>query len=508
MVVVVAVALLLSITAVITQVVDHVERSSLRTSAAAYLRILADTQHFYSREIVGPAKKNGVVVRRDFADHPYAIPFPATFMHGLTESLTAAEDDRSFRFFSRYPFFQRPTSGPQNAFERDALAYFERRAAATSFSRVEEVGGERLMHYAVAVRMSEGCVACHNAHPDSPKTDWKVGEVRGVQAISKPVKLVSAWSVTEGGPWLLILCGITAALVITVAVTVVLLAWRQIDLRAANEDLRRSSLKQIELERSNAKQERKLTRERAEAEKLELQLANEKEKMQLQRRFVAMVSHEFRTPLSVIDGQARSILRRLDRIDPDSIAGRLGRITANVQRLIGLMESMLASARLEAGAIEFSPMEHDLRALIEDVCGQQNEVSESHEIVMDLDALPTTHLSDPHLLRQVFTNLLSNAVKYSPDADRVDVTASQSTDGYRIAVRDYGVGIPEDELPKLATQFFRASTSVGIAGTGIGLNLAKAFAEMHDGSLSVESTSGAGTTFTVLLPSAIAVKAA
>ncbi|MGI9511129.1 MAG: ATP-binding protein [Geminicoccaceae bacterium] len=503
-----AVALILSIVMVVVQVVDHVEQFSVENSAAAHLNIMADTQRFYSREIVTPATRNGITARRDFADHDHAIPNPATFMHGLTESLTAEHQDRSFRFFSRFPFYQRELSGPQDDFEREALAFLERDASVATFHRVEEIDGERMMRYALAIRMSESCAACHNTHPDSPKRDWLVGDLRGVHAVSQPVRFFSAGSVARGGSWFLVLCVITGLLVLAVTAAVVLLGWRQIDLKEANEDLRQSSVKQIALERDNAHNERKLAKERAEAEKLEILLASEQEKMQLQRRFVAMVSHEFRTPLAIIDGQAKFMLRRLGDATADVIEGRLVKITSNVERLVGLMESMLASARLEAGAVEFSPKGHDLRALVEEVCAHQDEISRSHKIITDLNALPNTHFSDPHLMRQVLVNLLSNAVKYSPDADHVRVIACERDDGYHIAVRDYGVGIPEDELPKLGTQFYRASTAAGITGTGIGLNLVRTFMEMHGGSLVIDSIEGEGTTFAIHIPRAIAHEAA
>ncbi|MEZ5936141.1 MAG: HAMP domain-containing sensor histidine kinase [Alphaproteobacteria bacterium] len=274
------------------------------------------------------------------------------------------------------------------------------------------------------------------------------------------------------------------------------------ELAEAAEVLRRSSLERIQLERENARKARRLVKKRAEAEKLELSLRKEQEKMQLQRKFVAMVSHEFRTPLAVIDGQAQGILRRLDSISPEKLSSRMAKVKANVERLIGLMESMLSSSRLEAGTINFASEQHDLRELVADVCAHQAEISASHDIAVDIEALPRGYVGDPRLLRQVISNLLSNAVKYSPDARKVEVTGVQDGAGYRIDVRDYGLGIPEDELPKLTSQFFRASTSTGIAGTGIGLHLVKAFIDMHGGSLTVISTVGEGSTFSIHLPGA------
>lgn len=273
------------------------------------------------------------------------------------------------------------------------------------------------------------------------------------------------------------------------------------ELAEAAEVLRRSSLERIQLERENARKERRIANEQAEAEKLELSLRKEQEKMQLQRKFVAMVSHEFRTPLAIIDGQAQGVLRRLDRIQPESLASRMTKVQTAVERLVTMMETMLSSSRLEAGTIEFRPEEHDLQELVAEVCAHQHEVSASHDIVVDVDALPKRYHGDPRLLRQVFANLLSNAVKYSPDAKQVDVTVVEDAHGLQILIRDYGLGIPENELPKLSSQFFRASTSEGISGTGIGLHLVKAFIDMHGGSMTISSIVGEGSTFSIQLPS-------
>ena len=273
------------------------------------------------------------------------------------------------------------------------------------------------------------------------------------------------------------------------------------ELAEAAEVLRRASLHRLDLERENARKERRIAKERAEAEKLDLLLRQEQEKMQLQRKFVAMVSHEFRTPLAIIDGQAQGVLRRLDRVEPDALANRMTKVKTAVERLIALMETMLTSSRLEAGTIEFKPKVHDLRELVEEICAHQRDVSPSHDIVVNVEALPHAYEGDPRLLRQVMTNLLSNAVKYSPDAKRVDVTAVEDDHSLHIHVRDYGVGIPEEELPKLSQQFFRASTSTGISGTGIGLNLVRAFIDMHGGSMTVSSIVDEGSTFSIHLPS-------
>jgi signal transduction histidine kinase len=166
------------------------------------------------------------------------------------------------------------------------------------------------------------------------------------------------------------------------------------------------------------------------------------------------------------------------------------------------MESVLSASRMEAGAITIERSPCDLADMINEVASNYREVNPGYEIAVDVETLPASFTADVKLLRQVVSNLVSNAVKYSPEAAHVSVKATSSPDGgVEITVQDQGVGIPADELDKLFKRFFRASTSTGIAGTGIGLHMVKTIVGMHGGRIDVASEKGVGTTFTVHLPS-------
>lgn len=238
----------------------------------------------------------------------------------------------------------------------------------------------------------------------------------------------------------------------------------------------------------------------AQAVKLLGALEKEREFNALQSEFVSMVSHEFRTPLAIIDGAAQRIQRKARDLSPEDLTGRVERIRDAVRRLITLIESTLSFSRIEAGCIVANLQDFDLVALLSEVCEQQQQLTTSHEVVDRLGALPRQIHGDPDLLRQVFSNLLSNAVKYSPDADRVEIKGERRSDKVQVSVRDYGLGIPEDDLPRLFSRFFRASNVTGIAGTGIGLSLCRALLEAQGGTIDVQSTEGEGSLFTVRLP--------
>jgi len=154
--------------------------------------MVADLRKLYSAEVVDRVRTHGVRAVHDFQRHDGAIPLPATLTMALGERLRRARPGADIRLFSDYPFpWRKEDGGPQDDFERQALSAL-RADPSRPFYRFEESGGFWALRYAVADRMSESCVSCHNSHPASPKRDWRVGDVRGVLAIRRPLD--------DGGP--------------------------------------------------------------------------------------------------------------------------------------------------------------------------------------------------------------------------------------------------------------------------------------------------------------------
>jgi signal transduction histidine kinase len=268
----------------------------------------------------------------------------------------------------------------------------------------------------------------------------------------------------------------------------------------ALETLRRASLERLRLERAESRAAVELAREQAEAVRLEAALTEEKAKIAFWKRFISVVNHELRTPLAVIDGQARRIERLAASGRIEDLPPRLRSVRGSVATMTQVMETFLLNASAEAGRLDFTPVGLDLKALVRDVCAMHAEAVSSHRIEADLEQAPGMIEGDARLLRQALANLLSNAVKYSPRADCVSVRCWVEADRAHIAVIDRGVGVPPDEIAKLGEQFFRASTHDGISGTGVGLSLVRTIAETHGGTLDVASQVGVGSTFTLSLP--------
>jgi signal transduction histidine kinase len=239
---------------------------------------------------------------------------------------------------------------------------------------------------------------------------------------------------------------------------------------------------------------------KAKAQELEAALVKEKELNELQRQFVSMASHEFRTPLAIIDSTAQRLKKSADRMSSEEALKRVDKIRGAVVRMTRLMESTLTAARLEEGKVAIDMQSCDVGQVISEVCLRSQEISKDHIISFEMGALPKSIKADASALDQILTNLLSNAVKYAPGAPDIQVKVFGEGDHVIIQVRDHGLGIDEDDLPNMFGRFFRAKTSTGIVGTGIGLNLVKTLVEMHGGTVSIDSKKDEGSTFTVRLP--------
>lgn len=231
-------------------------------------------------------------------------------------------------------------------------------------------------------------------------------------------------------------------------------------------------------------------------------LEQQKALNELRTRFVAMTSHEFRTPLSGILS-AEELLRHYGSRLPESEKLEiLDSIAAGVKRMTGMLDRVLLLGKADAQMLEFEPHPLDLHRL----CHQLVEEARTQqpdslcELQLDYSAGAGEGLYDEKLLRHIFSNLLSNAVKYSPLGGLVRFTVSIDQDMTVMEVADEGIGIPEDELPHLFESFHRASNVGTIQGTGLGLAIVRNAVDIHGGTIDVHSSAGSGTTFIVRLP--------
>ncbi len=238
------------------------------------------------------------------------------------------------------------------------------------------------------------------------------------------------------------------------------------------------------------------------------QLAQEQRLALLQRNFVSMASHEFRTPMTIIDGHARRLIKLKDSMSPAEIGERAGKVRSAVLRMTQLIENLLNSSRLIDGGVGggggggqyFHPAEMDMAALLQEVCQLHREMVPGAHIAERIAAAPMPMVGDAKLLFQVFSNVLSNAIKYSPDGGVIAVDAAMTTEEVVVAIADHGIGVPTADLDRLFERYHRGSNVSGIVGTGVGLYLVKMVVDMHGGAVTVDSKEGEGSRFAIRLP--------
>jgi two-component system OmpR family sensor kinase len=239
------------------------------------------------------------------------------------------------------------------------------------------------------------------------------------------------------------------------------------------------------------------------------QLAQEQRLALQQRNFVSMASHEFRTPMTIIDGHARRLVKMKDSMGPAEIGERAGKMRSAVLRMTQLIDNLLNSSRLIDGGVGgggggggryFHPAEMDMAALLQEVCQLHREMVPGADIAERVATAAMPMVGDAKLLFQVFSNILSNAIKYSPDGGVIAVDAALANDEVVVAIADHGIGVPAADLDRLFERYHRGSNVSGIVGTGVGLYLVKMVVDMHGGAVTVESKEGEGSRFTIRLP--------
>jgi signal transduction histidine kinase len=241
-----------------------------------------------------------------------------------------------------------------------------------------------------------------------------------------------------------------------------------------------------------------ITRRKQAEEEMQKALSREKELSQLKSNFVSMVSHEFRTPLGIIQSSAELLRDFHEKMPPAERCEQLESISRNTRRMAGMMEEVLVLSRLDAGKLDFEPAALDLnsfcRRVVDEVLSATNRRC---PIELSLNSIPSEARADERLLGHIFTNLLSNAVKYSEAGAAVHFFAERNGSDAVCVIRDKGIGIPEEDQQQLFKAFHRGSNVGTRPGTGLGLLLVKRCADLHGGKVQIESNFGEGTTVTV-----------
>lgn len=222
--------------------------------------------------------------------------------------------------------------------------------------------------------------------------------------------------------------------------------------------------------------------------------------------FLTSISHDLNTPLTVIRGKAQVLRGRTERagtVEPQQVIKVLASIDDNAGQMEALLSELLDLARLELGeAPALDPRPTDLVALTRSLVQSHADATDRHTFRFEASAPSLIGSVDVAGIGRVLGNLLENAVKYSPTGGTIDVRVAGSSERglVELVVRDHGIGIPPDDLPRVFERFYRASNADVVDGSGLGLAGVRHIVEAHGGEIGVSSEPGEGSTFTVRLP--------
>jgi PAS domain S-box-containing protein len=238
-------------------------------------------------------------------------------------------------------------------------------------------------------------------------------------------------------------------------------------------------------------------------EELSVALEKEKELNEFKSRFVSMASHEFRTPLATILSSVSLVTKYGENGDKENQMRHINRIKNSITHLTDILNDILSISKLEEGKIiisselfdiaEFTTLViQELQAVVK--TGQQIDYHHSGNKKVRLDN---------KLLKNILFNLLSNASKFSPESALIEVFTNVNDSIIELKVKDYGIGIPDEDQEHLFERFFRGNNVTNIQGTGLGLNIVAKYVELMNGNITFESKAGQGTTFIINLPNYI-----
>jgi PAS domain S-box-containing protein len=216
-----------------------------------------------------------------------------------------------------------------------------------------------------------------------------------------------------------------------------------------------------------------------------------------QKRFASMLNHEFRTPLSTIDGAIQRLQVTGAHAD-EPTRQRYRKIATAVDRLIGMLDDYLSPERMEAIGRQRQPTSMAPRQLLEEGAAQARAAG--RRVTVDAGELPAALRCEPEGLRLAFKVLLDNAIQFSPGDSVIALSGRSADGGVELAVRDSGPGIPDDEAAHIFDKFYRGANAAGLPGSGLGLYMARSVVEVHGGTLSLARPAAGGSEFQIWLP--------
>ena len=231
-------------------------------------------------------------------------------------------------------------------------------------------------------------------------------------------------------------------------------------------------------------------------------LKKEIEINRMKNQFISTISHEFRTPLSIIFSSGELIDYYFDRLTKTQMKNYVDKIKSSVKRMNEMIENLILISKAENNKLTLIKSEIEIKTFCEGLIEEtKSSTKKNGKITLLLHCEPSAIIkADEKILRHILINLLSNAAKYCVDNYEIDFEVSIDEKKIIFIIKDRGIGINEQDIPNLFKAFYRAGNTGKIPGNGLGLSIAKKFVDIHNGEIFVESESGSNTKFSVSIP--------
>ncbi len=471
----------------------QISKESSIANAQRYLEALSEFRTLYTSEVVQTAKKHGLTITHDYKNVANAIPLPATFSMKLGERIGQHQSGAKTFLYSPFPFPWRSAENKvifNNSFASDAWLALSKQPDQPYYS-FENYEGQPAIRFAVADKMREACISCHNNHPQTPKNDWQVGDVRGILEVILPISGAQVKSQTQLKATFTVL-GLMAALL-------------GIMLWSFFSRLQRDSTLMLANNKELTEQKDEIEQQKQDIEGVNLKLkqhsADLEQANSAKSEFLACMSHEIRTPMNGVLGML-DLLQKTPLNNDQQHKTSLAQTSAS--SLLTIINDILDYSKIEAGKLELEFLDFNIATLLSE-CTQLMALKAEEkglELILDMSNVKQHIVNgDPGRLKQILINLVSNAIKFTAKGDIVVRASLQPAHNNEMiltcSITDTGIGIPKEKQSSLFEMFTQvdASTTRHYGGTGLGLSICKNLCLQMGGNISVHSQVNQGSCF-------------
>ncbi len=511
---------------------DEVLLELTEQEANTQIELLRSFRSLYTKHVVKKLRGSDFKVSHQFEDKLDTVPLPATMTKLIIDSMGKNDSGSSAYLYSAYPFPWRIDKGGLNdSFRKEAWISFAKKSKAT-FSRIEVLNGTKVLRFARPDVMRKDCIRCHNSHPDSPKINWKEGDVRGVLEVQVPIITSNSNNILKSKHFFIGIVSLVLLGLLTIIFSVInfmdkLKILQEKTLRQKDKTKRKLEIlensievktrdlynKSEDLIKSNTAledQAKVLIRQEEQLIITNKELEKRSEEIERTSRFksdfLANMSHEIRTPMNGVIG----VLELLKDSDLSTIQRELlETMNASGNNLLTIVNDILDVSKIESGQMVFEDESFHLKRLIKNCIFLFKSDADKKDIFLKYNIKNTEieqFKGDQVRIRQILSNLISNAIKFTKEGGVEIHVEIKHKEGQKydvhFSVKDTGVGIAKANQEKVFQAFTQAdvSTTRMYGGTGLGLTISSKLCHLMKGKIWLDSVEGEGSTFNFTLP--------